>query len=360
MKRIAHLLIIALTLLVALQSGAAYGQKSKPKPKQTHQTNAGRLANDTRVFKKNPAIHVQGVRFKNRFGIELAGHLYLPKNYDDKKEYPALAICGPFGAVKEQVSGLYAQELASRGFVALAFDPSFTGESGGEVRSVASPDINTEDFGAAVDYLTCLRNVDPLRIALVAIGGWGSMAITEASVDTRVKATVVCSMYVLGRLFADGFFNARNDDMRHEELHRLSMQRTRDAQINSHEVTGSGLEQVAPDAPRYLRDFQAYFKSGRGYHNRSVNSTGGWTKTTPLAFIATPLCSRAGEIRSAVLIVHGDKAHSRYMAEDLFKRLRGTNKELYLVPDAYHIDLYDDMKRIPFDTIERFLEENLK
>lgn len=353
------LFIGALTLLCGLYTGpATYGQKTKSKSKQPPAVN--RLVNDTRIFKTDPTIYVQGVRFKNRFGTELAGHLYLPKGFDDAKKYPAVAISGPFGAVKEQASGLYAQELAARGFVALAFDPSFTGESGGETRSVASPDINTEDFGATVDYLTHLRNVDPSRIGLVGIGGWGGMAITEASVDTRVKATVVCSMYDLGRLFADGYFNSKTADLRYEELRRLSTQRSRDAQIDGHEVTGGELEQVAPDAPRYMRDFQAYFKSGRGYHKRSVSSNGGWTKTTPISFIATPLCTRAGEIRSAMLIVHGGKAHSRYMGEDLFKRLNGTNKELYIVPDASHIDLYDNLTRIPFDMIERFLKEYLK
>ena len=352
-------LIVALALLCALHTGGvAYGQKTKQK--QRPATAVNRLANDTRVFKIDPTIDVQGVRFKNRFGTELAGHLYLPKGYDGAKRYPAVAICGPFGAVKEQASGLYAQELATRGFVALAFDPSFTGESGGETRSVAAPDINTEDFGAAVDYLTRLRNVDGARIALMGIGGWGCMAITEASIDTRVKATIVSSMYDMGSLFADGYFNAKNADGRYEELRRLSTQRTRDAQIDSHEVSAGELERVSPDAPRYLRDLQAYFKSGRGYHKRSISSNGGWTKTTPLSFIATPLCTRAGEIRSAVLVVHGEKAHTRPMGEALFGRLNGTNKELYLVPDATHVDLFDNMKRIPFDTIERFLKEYLK
>lgn len=355
--RMKHLFIGALALLVALHGGAAYGQKAKQKQKSA---SVNVLANDTRVFKVDPAIDVQGVRFKNRFGIELAGHLYMPKGYEASKRYPAVAVCGPFGAVKEQASGLYAQELASRGFVALAFDPSFTGESGGEVRSVAAPDINTEDFGAAVDYLIRLRNVDVSKIGLVGIGGWGGMAVNEASVDTRVKATVICSFYDMKRLFADVYYDSKSDDARYEELRRLSNQRTRDAQTDTHEVTGDNLDRIAANAPRYLRDFQAYYKSARGFHKRSVNSTGGWTKTTPISFIGSPLCSRVGEIRGAVLIVQGEKSHTRGMAEDIFKRLNGSNKELYIVPGAYHIDLYDDMKRIPFDIIDRFLKEYLK
>lgn len=355
--RMKHLFIGALALLVALHGGAAYGQKAKQKQKSAA---VNVLANDTRVFKVDPAIDVQGVRFKNRFGIELAGHLYMPKGYEASKRYPAVAVCGPFGAVKEQASGLYAQELASRGFVALAFDPSFTGESGGEVRSVAAPDINTEDFGAAVDYLIRLRNVDVSKIGLVGIGGWGGMAVNEASVDTRVKATVICSFYDMKRLFADVYYDSKSDDARYEELRRPSNQRTRDAQTDTHEVTGDNLDRIAANAPRYLRDFQAYYKSARGFHKRSVNSTGGWTKTTPISFIGSPLCSRVGEIRGAVLIVQGEKSHTRSMAEDIFKRLNGSNKELYIVPGAYHIDLYDDMKRIPFDIIDRFLKEYLK
>jgi hypothetical protein len=228
------------------------------------------------------------------------------------------------------------------------------------VRSVAAPDINTEDFGAAVDYLTRLRNVDVSKIGLVGIGGWGGMAVNEASVDTRVKATVICSFYDMKRLFADVYYDSKSDDARYEELRRLSNQRTRDAQTDTHEVTGDNLDRIAANAPRYLRDFQAYYKSARGFHKRSVNSTTGWTKTTPLAFIGSPLCSRVGEIRGAVLIVQGEKSHTRSMAEDIFKRLNGSNKELYLVPGAYHIDLFDDMKRIPFETIDRFLKEYLK
>ena len=274
---------------------------------------------------------------------------------------PAIAVSGPFGAVKEQASGLYAQTLAERGFLTIAFDPSFTGESGGQPRYVASPDINTEDFCAAVDYLSTRNDVDPERIGILGICGWGGMAVNAAAIDTRIKATVAATMYDMSRVTANGYFDAAdNADARHELRCQLNTQRTTDYRKGAYELAGGLPDVVADDAPQYVKDYFAYYKTERGYHKRSLNSNGGWNKTSALSFLNMPILSYAGEIRSAVLLVHGEKAHSRYFSEDTYKKLAGDNKELLIVPDANHTDLYDNFEKIPFDKIEGFFRAYLK
>lgn len=319
-----------------------------------------KLANDTRVFAIDPAIDVQGVRFKNRFGIELAGHLYLPKNFDSSKKYAAIAVSGPFGAVKEQASGLYAQEMARRGFVTMAFDPSFTGESSGEPRYVASPDINTEDFSAAVDFLSLLDFVDAGHIGIIGICGWGGLALNAAAIDTRIKATVTSTMYDMSRVNAKGYFDAMDADARYELKRQLNAQRLDDARNGAYALAGGVADVLPDDAPWFVKDYHAYYKTPRGYHPRSLNSNGGWNKTSALSFINTPQLAYSDEIRGAVLIVHGEKAHSRYFSEDAFKKLKGNNKQLLIVPGATHVDLYDNFEKIPFDKIETFLDTFLR
>ena len=300
------------------------------------------------------------ITFHNRYGVTLAADLYIPKNTDGSK-LPAIAVSGPFGAVKEQASGLYAQELAKRGFLTIAFDPSFTGESGGQPRYVASPDINTEDFCAAVDYLSTRNDVDPERIGILGICGWGGMAVNAAAIDTRIKATVAATMYDMSRVTANGYFDAAdNTDARHELRCQLNTQRTMDYRNGSYELAGGLPDVVADDAPQYVKDYFAYYKTKRGYHKRSLNSNGGWNKTSALSFLNMPILSYAGEIRSAVLLVHGEKAHSRYFSENTYKKLAGGNKELLIVPGANHTDLYDNFDKIPFDKIEVFFREYLK
>lgn len=319
-----------------------------------------KLANDTRVFAIDPAIDVQGVRFKNRFGIELAAHLYLPKDFDSSKKYAAIAVSGPFGAVKEQSSGLYAQEMARRGFVAMAFDPSFTGESSGEPRYVASPDINTEDFSAAVDFLSLLDFVDAGRIGIIGICGWGGLALNAAAIDTRIKATVTSTMYNMSRVNANGYFDAMDADARYEMKKQLNAQRLEDARNGAYALAGGVADVLPDDAPWFVKDYHAYYKTPRGYHPRSLNSNGGWNKTSALSFINTPQLAYSDEIRSAVLMIHGEKAHSRYFSEDAFKKLTGDNKELLIIPGASHVDLYDNFEKIPFDKIETFFDTFLK
>ncbi len=319
-----------------------------------------KLANDTRVFAIDPAIDVQGVRFKNRFGIELAAHLYLPKDFDSSKKYAAIAVSGPFGAVKEQSSGLYAQEMARRGFVAMAFDPSFTGESSGEPRYVASPDINTEDFSAAVDFLSLLDFVDAGRIGIIGICGWGGLALNAAAIDTRIKATVTSTMYNMSRVNANGYFDAMDADARYEMKKQLNAQRLEDARNGVYALAGGVADVLPDDAPWFVKDYHAYYKTPRGYHPRSLNSNGGWNKTSALSFINTPQLAYSDEIRSAVLMIHGEKAHSRYFSEDAFKKLTGDNKELLIIPGASHVDLYDNFEKIPFNKIETFFDTFLK
>ena len=313
-----------------------------------------------KVFPRDENVTVQKVHFKNRYGIDLTGDLYMPKNKPDAK-LPAIAVAGPFGAVKEQSSGLYATEMARRGFIALAFDPSFTGESGGAVRYVASPDINTEDFSAAVDYLANRVDVDADKIGIIGICGWGGMAINAAAMDTRIRATVASTMYDMTRVTANGYFDADNNaDARFATKSALNAQRTQDYKNGRYELAGGVVDPLPDDAPNFVKDYYAYYKTPRGYHKRSLNSNGGWNKTSALSFMNMPLLQYADEIRSAVLLVHGENAHSRYFSEDAFKKLKGDNKELLIVPNASHVDLYDNMEKIPFDKIESFMRENMK
>ncbi len=312
-----------------------------------------------RTFPVSDKVTVESVRFKNRFGITLAADLYKPKQAEGK--LPAIAVSGPFGAVKEQSSGLYAQTMAERGFLAIAFDPSYTGESSGEPRYVASPDINTEDFSAAVDFLSIREDVDPERIGIIGICGWGGMALNAAAVDTRIKATVTVTMYDMSRVNANGYFDAMDADARYELRKKLNAQRTIDARNGSYALAGGVVDPLPEDAPQFVKDYYDYYKTKRGYHKRSLNSNNGWNVTSSLSFINTPLLTYSDEIRSAVLMIHGEKAHSRYFSEDAFKKLKGDNKELLIIPGASHVDLYDNQAGvIPFDKIERFFYTYLK
>ena len=311
-----------------------------------------------KTFPKSDKVEHRKVSFLNRFGIELAADMYLPKGA--KAPLPAVAVCGPFGAVKEQASGLYAQILAERGFLTLAFDPSFTGESGGPARNVASPDVNTEDFLAAVDFLVTNPDVDPGRVAILGICGWGGLALNAAALDTRVKATVACTMYDMSRVTAKGYFDqADSADARHAMRQALCAQRTKDFANGVCARAGGVADPLPEDAPWFVKDYHAYYKTPRGYHPRSLNSNEGWNVTSTLSVLNQPILAFTEEIRSAVLIVHGDKAHSCYFGKDTFKRLKGDNKELLLVPGAVHTDLYDNLALIPFDAIEAFLRKHL-
>ena len=312
-----------------------------------------------KVFPKSEQVEHRKVTFHNRYGITLAADLYIPKGANDK--LPAIAVSGPFGAVKEQASGLYAQTLAERGFLTIAFDPSFTGESGGQPRNVASPDINTEDFSAAVDYLATRDDVDPERIGILGICGFGGFAINAAAMDTRIKATVASTMYDISRGTANGYFDANdNADARYQMRQQLNAQRTEDYRNGTYARAGGVVDPLPDDAPQFVKDYHAYYKTPRGYHKRSLNSNDGWNKTSSLSFINMPILAYSDEIRSAVLVVHGEKAHSRYFGEDAFKKLKGNNKELLIVPGAVHTDLYDNREKIPFDRIEQFYNQYLK
>ena len=309
-----------------------------------------------KVFSQSEKVLHEKVLFVNRYGITLAADLYLPKNADGK--LAAVAVSGPFGAVKEQASGFYAQTLAERGFLTIAFDPSFTGESGGTPRYVASPDINTEDFSAAVDYLLSREDVDPERIGILGICGWGGMAVNAAAADTRIKATVASTMYDMSRVNARGYFDKTDVDARFALREALNAQRTVDYRAGRYTLAG-GLPDARPtDAPQFVLDYWDYYKTERGYHKRSLNSNGGWNTTSSISFVNMPILCYAEEIRSAVLLVHGEKAHSRYFSEDLFKRLKGDNKSLLIVDDANHTDLYD--RKVPFERIEDFFKTYLK
>lgn len=311
-----------------------------------------------KVFPPSNKVNHSKVTFKNRYGIPLVADLYIPQNASGK--FPAIAVSGPFGAVKEQSSGLYAQTMAERGFLTIAFDPSYTGESGGTPRYVASPDINTEDFCAAIDFLSTRNDVDPERIGIIGICGWGGFALNAAAIDTRIKATVTATMYDMSRVNANGYFDAMTPDQRYELRKQLNMQRTLDAQNGSYELAGGVVDPLPEDAPQFVKDYYAYYKTPRGYHPRSLNSNNGWNKTSSLSFINMPILTYSDEIRSAVLMIHGENAHSRYFSEDAFKKLKGDNKELLIIPGANHTDLYDRMEIIPFDKLESFFKEYLK
>ncbi len=309
-------------------------------------------------FKLNENVNRKKVHFRNRYGIQLVGDLYTPKNAQGK--FPAIAVSGPFGAVKEQCSGLYADELARRGFIALAFDPSFIGESGGEARNVASPDINTEDFSAAVDFLSIQDFIDSDKIGTLGICGFGGMALNAAAMDTRIKATVTSTMYDMSRVNAYGYFDKMTEDERYELKKSLNNQRTKDYKNCTFERAGGVVDPLPADVPFFVKDYHDYYKTERGYTERSLNSNNGWNKTSALSFINMPILNFSNEIRSAVLMIHGEKAHSCYFSRDAFKNLKGDNKELLILPDTVHIDLYDKKDKIPFDKIEEFLRNYLK
>lgn len=311
-----------------------------------------------KVFPKSDKVNHSKITFVNRYGITLVADLYQPINASGRM--PAIAVSGPFGAVKEQCSGLYAQKMAERGYLTIAFDPSFTGESGGTPRYVASPDINTEDFSAAVDYLLTRDDVDSERIGIIGICGWGGFAINAAAMDTRIKATVASTMYDMSRVNANGYFDSMNADQRYELKKQLNEQRTVDARNGSYERAGGVVDPLPDDAPQFVKDYYAYYKTPRGYHPRSLNSNDGWNKTSSLSFINMPILSYCDEIRSAVLLIHGEKAHSRYFSEDTYKRLKGDNKRLLIIPGANHTDLYDNLSVIPFDEIDKFMKEAMK
>lgn len=312
-----------------------------------------------KTFPKSEKVDHAKVTFHNRYGITLAADLYVPRDVEGK--FPAIAVSGPFGAVKEQASGLYAQTLAERGFLVLAFDPSYTGESGGEPRYVASPDINTEDFCAAVDYLATRDEVDENRIGILGICGFGGFALNAAAIDTRIKATVASTMYDMSRVTANGYFDGTDADARYELRRQLNAQRTEDYKNGTYALAGGVADPLPEDAPQFVKDYHAYYKTPRGYHKRSLNSNGGWNKTSSLPFINMPILAYSNEIRSAVLLIHGEKAHSRYFSEDAFRKLKGDNKELMIIPGASHVDLYDNQAGvIPFDRIGQFFLEHLK
>ena len=311
-----------------------------------------------KVFPLSNKVNHRKVTFTNRYGITLAADMYVPKQAEGK--LPAIAVSGPFGAVKEQSSGLYAMTLAERGFLTIAFDPSYTGESGGEPRYVASPDINTEDFCAAVDFLSTCEQVDADRIGILGICGWGGMALNAAAIDTRIKATVTATMYDMSRVNANGYFDAMDADARYELRKQLNAQRTEDYRKGTYVLAGGVVDPLPDDAPQFVKDYYGYYKTPRGYHKRSLNSNNGWNKTSFLSFMNMPILSYSDEIRSAVLMIHGEKAHSRYFSEDAFKKLKGDNKELLIIPGANHVDLYDQLDVIPFDKITHFFQTYLK
>ncbi len=317
-----------------------------------------------KTFAKSDKVDHRKVMFRNRYGITLAADMYTPKNA--KGKLAAIAVCGPFGAVKEQSSGLYAQTMAERGFLTIAFDPSFTGESGGEPRYMASPDINTEDFSAAVDFLAVQDNVDPEKIGIIGICGWGGLALNAAAVDTRIKATVASTMYDMSRVNANGYFDGENSEQeRYEKRKALSAQRTAEYRRGVYELGGGVVDPLPVDAPFFVKDYHDYYKTPRGYHNRSLNSNGGWNKTGCISFLNMPLLRYTNEIRSAVMIIHGEKAHSCYFSKDAFAAMMNgnpipENKELMIIPNAVHTDLYDRSDIIPFDKLEKFFGDNLK
>ena len=319
-----------------------------------------------KTFSKSDKVKHSKVTFVNRYGITLAADLYIPKN--EKGKLPAIAVSGPFGAVKEQCSGLYAQTLAERGYLTLAFDPSFTGESGGEPRYMASPDINTEDFMAAMDFLSLHERVDPERIGILGICGWGGMALNTAALDTRIKATAAMTMYDMARVNANGYFDSANsEEARYEMKKALNAQRIEDYKNGFYKLGGGVVDPLPADAPFFVKDYYDYYKTPRGYHKRSLNSNGGWNVVGCMSFLNQPILKYVGEIRSAVLIVHGEKAHSCYFSRDAYADMVRDNKftdnkELLIIPDAVHTDLYDGGGKdaIPFDKLDAFYREYLK
>ncbi|GAA0800027.1 alpha/beta hydrolase [Faecalicatena orotica] len=312
-----------------------------------------------KTFPQSEKVEHSKVTFHNRYGITLAADMYVPKNAEGR--LAAIAVSGPFGAVKEQSSGLYAQTMAERGFITIAFDPSFTGESGGTPRYVASPDINTEDFQAAVDFLSVQDNVDPEKIGIIGICGWGGMALNAAAIDTRIKATVASTMYDMSRVNAKGYFDSEDsEESRFEKRRALNTQRIEDYKNGEYALAGGVVDPLPDDAPFFVKDYYDYYKTDRGYHARSLNSNGGWNITSSLSFLNMPILQYSQEIRSAVLLIHGEKAHSCYFSRDAFDKLSGDNKELMIIPGAVHTDLYDRTDVIPFDKMVTFFQTYLK
>lgn len=316
-----------------------------------------------KTFPKSDKVIHSKVMFHNRFGITLAADMYIPKNANGK--LPAIAVSGPFGAVKEQCSGLYAQTMAERGFLTIAFDPSFCGESGGEPRYMASPDINTEDFQAAVDFLSVRENVDVDKIGIVGICGWGGLALNAAAIDTRIKATVTATMYDMSRVNANGYFDSENSEKaRYQKRVALNAQRTKDYLNGEYTLGGGVVDPLPDDAPQFVKDYYSYYKTDRGYHIRSLNSNNGWNVIGCMSFLNMPILSYTNEIRSAVLMIHGEEAHSCYFSRDAYNNMItnsefADNKELMLIPNAVHVDLYDNLNVIPFDKIDAFFKKYL-
>ena len=310
-----------------------------------------------KTFKLSDKVTHKKVTFHNRFGITLVGDLYEPKT--QKGKLPAIAVCGPFGAVKEQSSGLYAMNMAERGFVSMAFDPSFTGESGGQPRYLNSPDINTDDFSSAVDFLSLKENVDPEKIGIIGICGWGGYSINAAAIDPRIKATVSITMYDMSRVSVYGYNDTTTVEQRYENKKQLAKQRLEDYKNGSYKLGGGLPDKVPDDAPLFLKQYFDYYKTPRGYHKRSLNSNNGWNATAGLSLMNTKILAFADEIKNAILVIHGDLAHSLYFSKTAFEKLKGDNKELMIIPGAYHCDLYDNLKFIPFDKITEFMKKYL-
>ena len=316
------------------------------------------ITNDwDKVFKLSEKVNHKKITFHNRFGITLVGDLYEPKEQTGK--LPAIAVCGPFGAVKEQASGLYAMNMAERGFVSLAFDPSFTGESGGQPRYLNSPDINTDDFSSAVDYLSLKENVEPEKIGVIGICGWGGYAINVAAIDPRIKAAVSSTMYDMSRVTVFGYNDTTTEEQRYETKKQLCKQRLEDYKNGSYKSGGGLPDKLPDDAPLFLKQYYDYYKTPRGYHKRSLNSNNGWSSTACISLMNTKLLAYADEIKNAVLVIHGELAHSLYFSKTAFEKLKGDNKELMIIPGAYHCDLYDNYKFIPFDKITDFMKKYL-
>ncbi len=359
MSKIKNLAVGVCVGVAALAGSAMAAQENASAQTTTKEGREMKLEQQwDKTFPRSGKVDHKKVTFRNRYGITLAADMYIPKNAEGK--LAAIAVSGPFGAVKEQASGLYAQTMAERGFLTIAFDPSYTGESGGEPRNVASPDINTEDFSAAVDFLSTLENVDADRIGIIGICGFGGMGLNAAAMDTRIKATVTSTMYDMSRVNANGYFDAMDADARYELRRQLNEQRTKDARSGVIAPSQNRLpDALKGDEPQFVKDYFDYYKTPRGFHPRSINSNGAWNATSSLSFMNMPLLSYAGEIRNAVLVIHGEKAHSRYFSEDAFKKLAGDNKELLIIPGASHVDLYDRVDVIPFDKMESFFRKYL-
>jgi fermentation-respiration switch protein FrsA (DUF1100 family) len=367
MKNMVLAALCSSLFIIGAGAGSSYAAQVPTSSKAPTETiDAATLSHKwDKTFPENTKVAHQKITFHNRYGITLVGDLYTPKDMKQGEKLAAIAVAGPYGAVKEQVSGRYAQELAARGFITLAFDPSFTGESAGEPRNTTSPDINTEDFSAAVDYLSTRNNIDPEEIGILGICGWGGFALNNAAMDTRVKATVTSTMYDMSRVIANGYFDYEKDEAtlkkeRMEARKAISAQRTEDYRNGIYKMAGGVPTEVTADTPQFVKDYHDYYQEKRGYSPRSFGSTTGATLSSLLDFMNMPLLSRADEIESAVLMIHGEKAHSRYFSEDAFKKLKGNNKELLIIPGAVHTDLYYKMDVIPFDKIEAFYRQYLK